>query len=77
MDIKDENLKLMRKMVEAFKFYPEAVRVDKTGYFVIFEASQKGEAMAEKCGKHFKKWKFRKQHMYMQFYARGSALDEV
>ena len=67
----------MRKMVETFDFYPEAVRADETGYFFIFEASDKGEEMAEKCGEHFKKWKFRKQHMYPQFCARGSVTGGV
>lgn len=77
VDVKEENLKLMRKMVEAFNFYPEALRADKTGYFLIFEASDKGERMAEECGIHFKKWKFRKQHMYPQFCARGTATNGV
>lgn len=65
----------MREMVEHFEFYPEAVRADKTGYFLIFESSEKGEEMGVACVKHFKKWKFRGQHMYMSFSGRGSALD--
>ena len=62
LDVIDENLKLLRKMVEKVDFFPEAVRADKTGYFLIFETSESGERAAEKCCRYFKNWKFRKVH---------------
>jgi hypothetical protein len=62
-------------MTDQFKFYPEAIRADKTGYFLIFEASDKGEREAERFAKKFYKYRFRKAHMYPTFTKRGSAVE--
>ena len=64
-------------MVESFRFYPEAVRADQTGYFLVFEASEIGEKQSEKCCMHFQNWKFRKQRMHMTFCKIGSVVDGI
>ena len=60
----------IKDMLEQEKFFPLAVRADRTGYFIVFESSYVGDKLAKECVKTFKDWSFRKVKMHMQLVER-------